>query len=107
MSADKLTPIRYTRREITEAIATERRSRLRVVVDNTVPARCLHCGGTGFADDAGCEFCGATGRDEDAAKGMAWFNGLSRSERAFWLDLAGSAVPADAWAAWKAAQHAG
>lgn len=43
----------------------------------------------------------------DAETGMAWYNGLSKAERAHWHDVAGSAVPADAWAAWKAAQEAG
>lgn len=33
----------------------------------------------------------------DALTGMAWFNALSREERAYWLEAAGSAVPADAW----------
>ncbi|MHB1542494.1 MAG: hypothetical protein ACYCYH_14520, partial [Steroidobacteraceae bacterium] len=37
----------------------------------------------------------------DALVGMAWFNGLSRSERAYWLDVAGSACPAAAWAAFQ------
>ena len=37
----------------------------------------------------------------DALVGMAWFNGLSRSERAYWLEVAGSAAPADAWRAFQ------
>ncbi|MGC8520212.1 MAG: hypothetical protein ACP5P4_17105 [Steroidobacteraceae bacterium] len=39
---------------------------------------------------------------EDAELGMAWFNGLSRSERAHWLEVAGSARPVDAWRAFQA-----
>lgn len=38
---------------------------------------------------------------QDAVAGMRWFNGLSRAERRRWLDIAGSAVPADAWEAFK------
>ena len=38
----------------------------------------------------------------DALVGVAWFNGLSRAERAYWLELAGSARPADAWRAFQA-----
>ncbi len=37
----------------------------------------------------------------DEAIGMQWWNGLTRSERAAWLELAGSARPADAWAKFK------
>lgn len=34
----------------------------------------------------------------DAELGMAWYNGLTKAERALWHRVAGSAVPADAWA---------
>ena len=37
----------------------------------------------------------------DALVGMAWWNGLSQSERAYWLDVAASACPAAAWAAFQ------
>jgi len=37
----------------------------------------------------------------DEALGMAWWNGLSERQRAEWLRRAGSAVVADAWAAFK------
>ena len=37
----------------------------------------------------------------DALVGMAWFNGLSPSERAYWLEVAGSTAPADAWRAFQ------
>jgi hypothetical protein len=37
----------------------------------------------------------------DALVGMAWWNGLSRAERTYWLDVAGSACPAAAWAAFQ------
>jgi len=40
-------------------------------------------------------------RRSDAEVGMAWFNGLSRSERAHWLEVAGSARPVDAWRAFQ------
>jgi hypothetical protein len=40
----------------------------------------------------------------DEVVGMAWWNGLSEAERAKWLAAAGSAVVADAWAAFKAAR---
>ena len=38
----------------------------------------------------------------DALVGMAWFNGLSRVERTYWLDVAGSACPDAASAAFQA-----
>ena len=38
----------------------------------------------------------------EARLGMAWWNGLTRAERAYWLDVAGSTVPADAWRAFQA-----
>lgn len=38
---------------------------------------------------------------QDAVAGMRWFNGLPKAERRRWLDAAGSAVPADAWEAFK------
>ena len=37
----------------------------------------------------------------DALVGMAWFNGLSQSERTYWLEAADSAAPADAWRAFQ------
>lgn len=41
----------------------------------------------------------------DALAGMAWWNALSRFDRAYWLGVADSAVPADAWRAYQ--QHVG
>jgi hypothetical protein len=41
----------------------------------------------------------------DEAMGMAWWNGLTESERAHWMKSAGTAVVADAWAAFKAAKR--
>lgn len=41
---------------------------------------------------------------QDAHAGMAWWNALQPAERLRWLNLAGSASPADAWAAYKAGQ---
>lgn len=43
-------------------------------------------------------------RATDAELGMAWWNNLAESERAEWLRRAGSAVPADAWEAFKSAR---
>jgi hypothetical protein len=40
----------------------------------------------------------------DDLLGMRWFNGLTRQERAVWLDRANSAAPVDAWRAYQAAQ---
>jgi hypothetical protein len=42
------------------------------------------------------------GSVNDAALGMTWWNRLTERERAEWLRRAGSAIPADAWAAFKA-----
>lgn len=38
---------------------------------------------------------------DDEREGMDWWNSLTESSRAYWLDFAGSAVPADAWACFK------
>ncbi len=40
-------------------------------------------------------------RTEDARAGMAWFNHLTPTQRLHWLSCARSAVPADAWEAFK------
>lgn len=40
---------------------------------------------------------------KDAEAGMRWWNAMAREDRAYWLERARSAVPADAWAAYKAA----
>ena len=40
-------------------------------------------------------------RTPDEAAGIAWWNRLTEAERAQWLAVAGSAVPADAWVAYK------
>lgn len=37
----------------------------------------------------------------DEAAGIAWWNALTEAERAKWLAETGTAVPADAWAAYK------
>lgn len=37
---------------------------------------------------------------------MRWYNSLSPTERAHWHEVAGSAAPTDAWAAWKATRDA-
>lgn len=39
----------------------------------------------------------------DETLGMQWWNSLPEAERTTWLARAGSAVPADAWRAFKAA----
>jgi hypothetical protein len=38
---------------------------------------------------------------QDARAGMAWFNHLTPTQRSHWLTCARSAVPADAWEAFK------
>jgi hypothetical protein len=38
----------------------------------------------------------------DEAAGMSWWNSLPPLARELWLSTAGSACPADAWAAYKA-----
>lgn len=38
---------------------------------------------------------------KDAERGMNWWNALPEYSRAEWLAEAGSAVPADAWEAYK------
>lgn len=65
---------------------------------------CAHCGGTGFEGNDPCAFCEASGHDtraEDARAGMAWFNTLTPPERSWWLSVADSARPADAWRAFQ------
>ena len=37
----------------------------------------------------------------DELAGMAWWNSLDKSERAYWLAEARSAVPAEAWATYQ------
>lgn len=37
----------------------------------------------------------------DETAGIVWWNSLTEANRAAWLARAGSAVPADAWAAYK------
>lgn len=37
----------------------------------------------------------------DDYRGMFWWNNLTEVVRAYWLSVAGSAVPADAWEAFK------
>jgi hypothetical protein len=37
----------------------------------------------------------------DALLGITWWNRISRAQRAHWLEVAESFVPADAWAAFK------
>lgn len=75
-----------------------------VLMIEPVPERCPQCGGTGLEEDAVCDSCGGAGRHADAKAGMAWYNGLTRLKRAHWHRIAGSAVPAEAWAAWRAAK---
>ena len=43
---------------------------------------------------------------QDAELGMRWYNGLSKAERLRWHRVAGSAVPADAWAAFQSGRVA-
>jgi len=46
-------------------------------------------------------------KDTDGEAGMFWWNNITEVQRAYWLSVAGSAVPADAWAAYKIAQSQG
>lgn len=39
---------------------------------------------------------------DDERAGVDWWNALTEDERAAWMLLAGSAVPADAWSYFKA-----
>ena len=41
----------------------------------------------------------------DAMQGIAWFNSLTPTERRYWLNVASSAVPVDAWAVHKRARR--
>ena len=38
---------------------------------------------------------------DDIRQGIAWWNGLTPEERRLWLERVGSAIPADAWVAYK------
>lgn len=40
----------------------------------------------------------------DPEEGVTWWNGMGEPERAHWLYIAGSAVPADAWLAYLRAE---
>lgn len=41
---------------------------------------------------------------DDDIRGMKWWNSQPESERRYWLNVAKSARPVDAWRAYKAAQ---
>jgi hypothetical protein len=43
---------------------------------------------------------------EGAEAAMRWYNALTEAERAHWHRIAGSAVPADAWRAFKMGESA-
>lgn len=82
-----------------------------VLVIEPLPARCRACGGSGLDEDSQCGVCDGTGRGElpprnpaDALVGMCWYNGLTRAQPLDWHQRAGSAVPADAWKAFKAGE---
>lgn len=57
---------------------------------NDADAHYLVDAGTGAAEEL-----------PDALAGMAWYNSISRAERAYWHQLARSAAPADAWEAYR------
>lgn len=79
------------------------------------------------ASDETCPYCGARGDDvcdtpppaeceraidrsagtpnRDGVLGMAWWNNLSEVDRAMWCRRAKTAVPAEAWAAFKQSGH--
>ena len=42
----------------------------------------------------------------DETMGMEWWNHLNEADRAYWLQEARSAVPAEAWAEWNRRQTA-
>ena len=44
--------------------------------------------------------------NDDGLAGMEWWNAMTEAERGHWLREAKSAVPADAWSAYKAWQEA-
>ena len=44
---------------------------------------------------------------QDEKNGIDWWNGLTAVGRSYWLSVAGSAVPADAWACFKVYQCRG
>jgi hypothetical protein len=37
----------------------------------------------------------------DAMEGILWWNSMTEGDRANWMKIAGSAVPAEAWAAYQ------
>jgi hypothetical protein len=45
--------------------------------------------------------------NDDEKAGMAWWNALTEQERADWLRIADTAVPAVAWAVWQQRQRRG
>lgn len=98
------TAIAFATRELRNALEASQRGNEAAELPLVEELLCAHCGGTGFEGDDPCAFCDAVGRDalgEDARAGMAWFNGLSPGERSYWLTVAESARPADAWRAFK------
>lgn len=54
-----------------------------------------------LANDRSARYRYERDRERDAREGMAWWNELPEYSRAAWLAQAGSAVPADAWEAYK------
>jgi hypothetical protein len=45
--------------------------------------------------------------EHHARAGMAWYNALSHAERRHWHEVAGSAVPPDAWRAFSTTRSGG
>jgi hypothetical protein len=58
-----------------------------------------------FGDKPMCRACrrDAERQTADDELGMAWWNGLTKRRRAYWLQRAGSCRPVDAWHCFKRA----
>ncbi len=98
------TAIAFATRELRDALEAARHSNGSGEHLPVEEPLCAHCGGAGFEGNDPCAFCEAPGRDalaEDARAGMAWFNALTPPERSWWLTVADSARPADAWRAFQ------
>ena len=52
-----------------------------------------------------CEYVDSSEDTDDARAGLAWYNSATVTERRHWHQVARSAVPADAWEAYKAGVH--
>ena len=71
------------RRSMTVEPSIKRKSQLRATQKNTLGKNYMPCLTT------------------SEKKGMEWWSHIEPAQRAYWLDIAASAEPADAWAAYK------